>query len=367
MVEPAGEDPGAGGQQTKGVIDVAARQHLLQVGGETRFGAPGGDLAQERGGTRETTRVVAGAQVTGQPLPPLGAPSHLLGGVPAVLDPPDGVEQSQQPAPLGAGEGGEPARLGQGGITTRHGDRQAQHVGDGAVGGGEVQVREGDSEDGEILLDRHVWCPLGAEVAQGRQVGAVLGAEGCCLGDEVGHDPLQVLLRGQAQLGEGTVVSRQGLAGTGPVARQDPGPHDVAQVVQGGVDQQRGLGGSADLDGEVGVEGPVLGGRGAGGEAGGGIDQRPRLLGGGELFPGRGGQPVAQGPQCGQGRVDTRVAAPLRRGRLIPRRRGGRRHWPSGDGRDVDGPETADRHRVELRGGLSAKVKGGRLAGSCIE
>ena len=54
VVEPAGEDPGAGGQQTKGVIDVAARQHLLQVGGETRFGAPGGDLAQELGGADAT-------------------------------------------------------------------------------------------------------------------------------------------------------------------------------------------------------------------------------------------------------------------------------------------------------------------------
>ena len=83
-------------------------------------------------------------------------------------------------------------------------------------------------------------------------------AEGGRLGDEVGHDPLQVLRRGQAQLGEGAVVSRQGLAGAGPVVRQDPDPDDVAQVVQGGIDQQRGLGGGAHLDGEVGVEGPVL-------------------------------------------------------------------------------------------------------------
>ena len=261
VVESAGEDPGAGGQQTKGAIDVAARQRLLQAGGETRFGLPGGDLVQERGGAREAARVVAGAQVAGQPLPPLTAPSHLLGGVPAVLDLPDGVKQTQQTAPLCTGEGGEPARFGQGDIAARHGDRQAQHVGDGAVGGGEVQVGEGDGEDGEVLLDRHAWRRLGAEVAQGRQVCAVLGAEGGRLGDEVGHDPLQVVRRGQAQLGEGAVVSWQGLAGAGAVVRQDSDPDDVAQVVQGGIDQQRGLGGGAHLDGKVGVEGAVLGGR----------------------------------------------------------------------------------------------------------
>ena len=119
MVESAGEDPGAGGQQTKGAIDVAARQRLLQAGGETRFGLPGGDLVQERGGAREAARVVAGAQVADQPLPPLTAPGHLLGAVAAVLDLPDGVEQPQQPAPLRAGEGGEPARLGQGDVTAR--------------------------------------------------------------------------------------------------------------------------------------------------------------------------------------------------------------------------------------------------------
>jgi len=156
--------------------------------------------------------------------------------------------------------------------------------------------------------------PLGAEAAEGHQVRAILDAEGGRLGDEVGHDPLQVLRRGQAQLGEGAVVSRQGLAGAGPVVRQDSDPDDVAQVVQGGVDQKRGLGGGAHLDGEIGVEGPVLGGRGTGTEAGGGIDQRPGLLGVGELLPGRGREPVAQRAQRGQGRVDTRVAAPLRRG-----------------------------------------------------
>ena len=269
---------------------------------------------QERGCAREATCVVAGAQVAGQPLPPLAAPSHLLGGVPAVLDLPDGVKQTQQPAPLRTGEGGEPARFGQGDIAARHGDRQAQHVGDGAVGGGEVQVGEGDGEDGEVLLDRHVWRRLGAEVVQGRQVRAVLGAEGGRLGGEVGHDPLQVLRPGQAQLGEGVVVSRQGLAGAGPVVRQDSDPDDVAQVVQGGIDQQRGFGGAAYLDGEVGVEGPVLGGRGTRTEAGGGIDQCPGLLGRGEGLPGRFGEPVAQGAQRGQGRIDTRVGAPLRRG-----------------------------------------------------
>ena len=84
--------------------------------------------------------------------------------------------------------------------------------------------------------------------------------------------------------------------------------------MQGGIDQQRGLGGAAHLDGEVGVEGPVVGGRGAGGEAGGGIDQCPGLLGRGEGLPGRVGEPVAQGAQRGQGRIDTRVGAPLRRG-----------------------------------------------------
>ena len=216
---------------------------------------------QQLGGAREATRVVAGAQVADQPLPPLAAPSHLLSAVAAVLDLPDGVEQPQQTAPLRAGEGGEPARLGHGDVTARHGDRQAQHVGDGAVEGGEVQVGEGDGEDGEVLLDRHMRRRLGAEVAQGRQVCAVLGAEGGRLGDEVGHDPLQVLRRGQAQLGQGAVVSRQGLAGAGPVVRQDSDPDDVAQVVQGGIDQQCGLGGAAYLDGEVRVEGPVLIGR----------------------------------------------------------------------------------------------------------
>ena len=269
---------------------------------------------QERGGAREATRVVAGPQVAGQPLPPLAAPSHLLSAVAAVLDLPDGVKQTQQPAPLRTGEGGEPARFGQGDIAACHGDRQAQHVGDGAVGGGEVQVGEGDGEDGEVLLDRHAWRRLGAEVAQGRQVCAVLGAEGGRLGDEVGHDPLQVLRRGQAQLGEGAVASRQGLAGAGAVVRQDADPDDVAQVVQSGVDQQCGLGGAAHLDGEVGVEGAVLGGWGTGTEAGGGIDQCPGLLWVGEGLPGRGGEPVAQGPQRGQGRIDTRVGAPLRRG-----------------------------------------------------
>ncbi|ERH17930.1 hypothetical protein HMPREF1549_02222 [Actinomyces johnsonii F0510] len=89
--------------------------------------------------------------------------------------------------------------------------------------------------------------------------------------------------------------------------------------MQGGIDQQRGLGGGVDLDGEVGVEGPVLGGRGAGGEAGSGIDQRPGLLGVGEGLPGRGGEPVAQGAQRGQGRVDTRVGFPLRRGLCLLR------------------------------------------------
>ena len=54
---------------------------------------------QQLGGAREATRVVAGAQVAGQPLPPLAAPSHLLGRVSAVLGLPDGVEQPQQPAP----------------------------------------------------------------------------------------------------------------------------------------------------------------------------------------------------------------------------------------------------------------------------
>ena len=135
----------------------------------------------------------------------------------------------------------------------------------------------------------------------------------------MGHDPLQVLRRGQAQLGQGAVVSRQGLAGAGPVVRQDPDPDDVAQVVQGGVDQQRGLGGGAHLDGEVGVEGPVLGGRGTRTETCGGIDQRPGLLGVDEGLPGRGGEPVAQGAQRGQGRVDTLVAAPLRRGLCLLR------------------------------------------------
>ena len=314
LVESAGEDPGAGGQQAKGSRNVAARQSLLQAGGETRFGAPGGDLVQQRGGSREAACVVAGTQVTGQALPPLAAPTHLLGAVPDVLGLPDGVEQTQQPTPLGAGEGGEPARLGQGDVAARHGDRQAQHIGDGAVGGGEVQAGEDDGEDREVLLDRHVRRRLGAEAAQGRQIRAVLGAEGGRLGGEVGHDPLQVLRRGQAQLGEGAVVSRQGLAGAGPVVRQDPDPDDVAQVVQSGIDQQRGLGGGAHLDGEVGVEGPVVGGRGAGGEAGDGIDQCPGLLGAGEGLPGGVGEPVAQGAQRAQGRVDTRVAAPLRRG-----------------------------------------------------
>ena len=308
------------------------RQGLLQAGGETLFGTPGGDLVQQRDSAREATRVVAGPQVAGQPLPPLAAPSHLLGRVPAVLGLPDGVQQTQQPAPLCTREGGEPARFGQGDIAARHGDRQAQHVGDGAVGGGEVQVGEGDGEDGEVLLDRHAWRRLRAEVAQGRQVCAVLGAEGGRLGDEVGHDPLQVLRRGQAQLGQGAVVSRQGLAGAGPVVRQDPDPDDVAQVVQGGVDQQRGLGGAVYLDGEVGVEGLVRGGRGTGTEAGDGIDQCPRLLGVDEGLPGRGGEPVAQGAQRGQGRLDARVGAPLWRGLCLLRRSGARRRRSTGGG-----------------------------------
>ena len=314
MVESAGEDPWAGGQQAKSTFDVAVRQGLLQAGGETRFGTPGGDLVQQRDGAREATRVVAGAQVPGQPLPPLTAPGHLLGGVPAVLDLPDGVQQPQQTAPLCTREGGEPARFGQGDIAARHGDRQAQHVGDGAVGGGEVQAGEGDGEDGEVLLDGDVRCPTGTVIAQSRQVRAVLDAEGGRLGEEVDRDPLQVLLRGQVQLSEDAVVLRQGLTGAGSVVRQDPDPDDVAQVVQGGIDQQRGLGGGAHLDGEVGVEGPVLGGRRTGTEAGGGIDQRPGLLWVGEGLPGRGGEPVAQRAQRGQGRVDTRVGAPLRRG-----------------------------------------------------
>ena len=291
-------------------------------------------------------------------------PSHLLRTVPAVLGLSDGVEQSQQPAPLRAGEGGEPARLGKGDVAARHGNRQAQHVGDSAVGGGEVQAGEGDGEGGEVLLDGDVRCPTGTVIAQSRQVRAVLGAEGGRLGEEVDRDPLQVLLCGQVQLSEDAVVLRQGLAGAGPVGGQDPGPDDVAQVVQGGIDQQRGLGGVADLDGEVGVEGTVLGGRRAGGEAGCGIDQRPGCLGMDESLPGRGGEHVAQGPQGGQGRLDTRIGAPLRRGSLLLRRGGVRRRWPAGGRWKVDRPEPADRHRVECRGRLAAgPAVGGLLTG----
>ena len=71
VVESAGEDPGASDQQVEGALDVAACERLLQVGAEPRLGAPGGDLAQELGGAREATRVVAGPQVVGQSLPPL--------------------------------------------------------------------------------------------------------------------------------------------------------------------------------------------------------------------------------------------------------------------------------------------------------
>ncbi|OMG24063.1 hypothetical protein BKH05_03060 [Actinomyces naeslundii] len=164
MIEPAGEDPGAGGQQAEGALDVVACERLLQAGAEAPFGAPRGDLALELGGVREAVGVVAGSQVTGQPLPPLGAPSHFLYAAPAVLDLPDSVEQTQQPAPLAAGEGGEPARLGQGDIAAHHGDRQAQHIGDGAVGAREVQAGEGGGENGEVLLDGDARCLVGDEV-----------------------------------------------------------------------------------------------------------------------------------------------------------------------------------------------------------
>ena len=187
------------------------------------------------------------------------------------------------------------------------------------------------------------------------------------MGEEVDHDPLQVLLRGQIQLSEGALVLRQGLTGTVPVGGQDPGPDDVAQIVQGGIDQQRGLGGVADLDGEVGVEGTVLGGRRAGGEAGCGIDQRPGCLGMDESLPGRGGEHVAQGPQGGQGRLDTRIGAPLRRGSLLLRRGGVRRRWPAGGRWKVDRPEPADRHCVDRCGDLSSRGNLGRCPGLCAD
>ena len=246
-----------------------------------------------------------------------------------------------------AGEGGEPARL----------------VGDGAVGGGEVQAGEGDGEDGEVLLDGDVRCPTGTVIAQSRQVRAVLDAEGGRLGEEVDRDPLQVLLRGQVQLSEDAVVLRQGLTGAGPVGGQDPGPDDVAQVVQGGIDQQRGLGGVADLDGEVGVEGAVLGSRRAGGEAGCSIDQCPGGLGRGESLPGRCGEHVSQCPHGGQGRLDTRIGAPFRRGSLRPRRDGVRQRWPAGGRREVNRSEPADRHCVDRCGGLSSRGSLGHSPG----
>ena len=71
VVEAAGEDPRASDQQVDGALDVAACERLLQAGAEPRLDAPGGDLAQELGGAREATRVVAGPQVAGQSLPPL--------------------------------------------------------------------------------------------------------------------------------------------------------------------------------------------------------------------------------------------------------------------------------------------------------
>lgn len=187
------------------------------------------------------------------------------------------------------------------------------------------------------------------------------------MGKEIGHDPLQVLFRGQAQLGEGSVVPRQRLTGAGPVARQDPGSDDVAQVVQGGIDQQRVLGGGVDLDGEVGVEGPVLGGRGAGGDAGCGIDQRPGLFGDGESIPHRGGEPVAQSAQGGQGGFDARIGARRWRGGLALWRGGVRRRRPAGGRREIDGPESANCHRVDLCDDLRVGNNADRRAVSCID
>lgn len=82
-----------------------------------------------------------------------------------------------------------------------------------------------------------------------------------------------------------------------------------------------------------------------------------------ESIPYRDGESVAQSAQGGQGGFDARIGARRWRGGLALRRGGVRRRRPAGGRREIDGPESANCHRVDLRIGSNA----GRRAVSCTE